>query len=77
MDLNYKRNLQTHLSDDCDLREDTFYLINLTFWRSWLSYCKVANDNDAEEKKADRMQPIAIGNERLRMQKGSIMVKAN
>jgi hypothetical protein len=33
MDLEAKRYLKAQLADDSDLREDTFYLLNTTFWR--------------------------------------------
>jgi hypothetical protein len=49
----------------------------MTFWQQWLSYCNAPIDGDQEERKLDRMQPIAIGNERLRDKKGSMMVKPN
>lgn len=51
MDLEAKRYLSTQLADNSDLREDTFYLLNMTFWRQWLSYSGASKDTGNEESK--------------------------
>jgi hypothetical protein len=41
----------------------------MTFWEQWLRYVGLTKEG------GDRIQPIAIGNERLRLKVGTISLK--